>query len=77
LRAALPGIQVFDHSYSWDGQTLTIITLEHTAQDLPSPLASIVSIPGPPTWHTEQALRNCIPGNQVSIEFPIPPHLIA
>ena len=45
LRAAAPGFPVFALFYRWAGQTLTIITLEHTAQDLPSRLASIVSNP--------------------------------
>jgi Plasmid stabilisation system protein. len=44
LRAAVPGFAVFALFYRWDGQTLTVITLEHTAQDLPSRLASIISI---------------------------------
>jgi plasmid stabilization system protein ParE len=43
LRAAVPGFSVFALFYRWDGQTLTIITLEHTAQDLPSRLAAILS----------------------------------
>jgi plasmid stabilization system protein ParE len=43
LRAALPGFPVFGLFYRWDGQTLTIITLEHTAQDLPPRLAKILS----------------------------------
>ncbi len=46
LRAAIPGFPVFALFYRWDGQKLTIITVEHTAQDLPSRLASIVSTPG-------------------------------
>ena len=45
LRVAVPGFPVFALFYRWDGQTLTVITLEHTAQDLPSRLASIISIP--------------------------------
>ena len=45
LRATVPGFTVFALFYRWDGQTLTIITLEHSAQDLPSRLADIVSIP--------------------------------
>jgi len=49
VRAAVPGFPVFALFYRWDGQTLTIITLEHTAQDLPSRLASIVSTPSQPT----------------------------
>jgi hypothetical protein len=49
LRAALPGFPVFALFYRWDGQTLTLITLEHTAQDLPSRLASMVSTPSQPT----------------------------
>jgi plasmid stabilization system protein ParE len=43
LRCALPGFSVFALFYRWDGQTLTVITLEHTAQDLPSRLAGILS----------------------------------
>lgn len=49
LRASVPGFSVFALFYRWDGQTLTVITLEHTAQDLPSRLASIVSNPKQPT----------------------------
>lgn len=45
LRTSVPGFSVFALFYRWDGETLTVITLEHTAQDLPSRLASIVSIP--------------------------------
>jgi plasmid stabilization system protein ParE len=45
FRASVPGFTVFALFYRWDRQTLTIITLEHTAQDLPSRLASIVSNP--------------------------------
>lgn len=45
LRASVPGFSVFALFYRWDGQTLTVITLEHTAQDLPSRLASLVSKP--------------------------------
>jgi len=45
LRIAVPGFPVFAVFYRWDGQTLTVITLEHTAQDLPSRLAGIVSMP--------------------------------
>lgn len=44
LRTAVPGFAVFALFYRWDGQTLTVITLEHTAQDLPSRLADIASI---------------------------------
>ncbi len=44
-RIAMPGFAVFALFYRWDGQTLTVITLEHTAQDLPSRLASILSGP--------------------------------
>jgi plasmid stabilization system protein ParE len=43
LRLSLPGFPVFALFYRWNGQTLTVITLEHTAQDLPSRLASLVS----------------------------------
>jgi plasmid stabilization system protein ParE len=43
LRVGLSGFRVFALFYRWDGQTLTVITVEHTAQDLPSRLAGIVS----------------------------------
>ena len=43
LRVALPGFPVFAVFYRWDGQTLTVITLEHAAQDLPARLAGIIS----------------------------------
>jgi len=36
LRIAVPGFRVFALFYRWDGQTLTVITLEHVAQDLPT-----------------------------------------
>ena len=49
LRLSVPGFSVFSLFYPWDGQTLTVITLEHTAQDLPSRLASIVSHSRQPT----------------------------
>ena len=45
LRASVPGFTVFALFYRWDGGTLTVITLEHTAQDLPSRLASMASNP--------------------------------
>ena len=45
LRASVPGFSVFAVFHCWDGETLTVITLENTAQDLPSRLASIVSHP--------------------------------
>ncbi len=48
LRASVPGFSVFALFYRWDGETLTVITLEHTAQDLPSRLASLVSNPRQP-----------------------------
>src|SRR5436190_24229469 len=43
LRISVPGFPVFALFYRWDGQTLTVITLEHTAQDLPPQLAAILS----------------------------------
>jgi plasmid stabilization system protein ParE len=43
LRIAVPGLPVFALFYRWDGRTLTVITLEHTAQDLPPRLARILS----------------------------------
>ena len=45
LRVAVPGFPVFAVFYRWDGRTLTVITLEHTAQDLPSRLADMLSQP--------------------------------
>ena len=45
LRIAVPGFPVFALFYRWDGQTLTVITLEHTAQDLPSRLAGLLTAP--------------------------------
>jgi hypothetical protein len=45
LRVTVPGFPVFALFYRWDGQTLTVIALEHTAQDLPSRLAGILSAP--------------------------------
>jgi hypothetical protein len=45
LRVTVPGFPVFGLFYRWDHQTLTVITLEHTAQDLPSRLAGILSEP--------------------------------
>src|SRR5215472_899813 len=38
LRVAVLGFPVFSLFYRWDGRTLTVITVEHTAQDLPSRL---------------------------------------
>ena len=43
LRISVPGFAVFAVFYRWDGQTLTLITLEHTAQNLPARLAAILS----------------------------------
>ena len=43
LRVTVPGLPIFALFYRWDGRTLTVITLEHTAQDLPSRLAGILS----------------------------------
>jgi len=43
LRVSVPGFAVFALFYRWDGQTLAVITLEHTAQDLPARLAAILS----------------------------------
>ena len=42
LRIAVPGFPVFALFYRWDGQTLTVITLEHAAQDLPARLANLL-----------------------------------
>jgi len=43
LRVAVPAFPVFALFYRWDGKTLTVITLEHTAQDLPARLAGLLS----------------------------------
>ena len=43
LRVSVPGFAVFALFYRWAGQTLTLITLEHTAQDLPARLAEVLS----------------------------------
>jgi plasmid stabilization system protein ParE len=43
LRVAVPGFPIFALFYRWDGSTLTVITVEHTAQDLPARLAGIIS----------------------------------
>lgn len=45
LRASVPGFSVFALFYRWDGQTITLITVEHTAQDLPARLARLVAKP--------------------------------
>ena len=45
LRVAVPAFPIFALFYRWDGHTLTLITLEHTAQDLPSRLAALLSSP--------------------------------
>jgi plasmid stabilization system protein ParE len=43
LRATIPGFSIFAVFYRWDASTLTVITVEHTAQDLPARLAAVVS----------------------------------
>jgi plasmid stabilization system protein ParE len=43
LRVPVPGFSVFAVFYRWNGRTLTVITLEHTAQDLPSRVADVLS----------------------------------
>jgi plasmid stabilization system protein ParE len=48
-RMSVPGFSVFALFYRWDGQALTVITLEHTAQDLPARLANLVAAPRPPS----------------------------
>jgi plasmid stabilization system protein ParE len=45
LRVPVPGFPVFVIFHRWDGKTLTVITLEHAAQNLPSRLAAILSNP--------------------------------
>ncbi len=43
FRVAVPGFSIFALFYRWNGRTLTVITVEHTAQDLPARLAGVVS----------------------------------
>jgi plasmid stabilization system protein ParE len=45
LRFSVPGFALFALFYRWDGETLTVITVEHTAQNLPARLATIASAP--------------------------------
>jgi plasmid stabilization system protein ParE len=45
LRVSVAGFAVFALFYRWSGHTLTVITLEHTSQDLPSRIAEILSRP--------------------------------
>jgi plasmid stabilization system protein ParE len=45
LRVAVPGFPVFALFYKWDGLAVTVITVEHTAQDLPSRLAGLLPRP--------------------------------
>jgi plasmid stabilization system protein ParE len=45
FRVAVPGFPVFALFYRWNGHTLTVITLEHSAQDLPTRLAALLSAP--------------------------------
>jgi plasmid stabilization system protein ParE len=45
LRVALPHFPIFAVFYRWDGKFLTVITLEHTAQDLPARVAALLSAP--------------------------------
>ena len=47
LRVSVRGFPVFAVFYRWNGHTLTVITLEHTAQDLPSRVAGILSAGSP------------------------------
>jgi len=42
LRLTVPGFATFAVFYRWDEELLTVITLEHTAQDLPSRLATLL-----------------------------------
>lgn len=45
LQASVPGFGVFALFYRWSEDSLTIITIEHSKQDLPSRLAGIVGRP--------------------------------
>jgi plasmid stabilization system protein ParE len=42
LRISVRGFPVFALFYRWNGQALTVITLEHSAQDLPARLAAVL-----------------------------------
>lgn len=46
LRTSVPGFPIFSIFYRSERQTLTLITVEHTAQDLPARLASILAKSG-------------------------------
>jgi plasmid stabilization system protein ParE len=43
LRLQVSGFSTFAVFYRWNGQTVTVITIEHTAQDLPARIAAIIS----------------------------------
>ncbi|MGZ8898640.1 MAG: type II toxin-antitoxin system RelE/ParE family toxin [Limisphaerales bacterium] len=42
-RMSVPGFPVFSVFYRWSEDAVTLITIEHSKQDLPSRLASIVT----------------------------------
>ena len=43
LRVSVNGFRTFAVFFRWKGEVLTIISLEHTAQDLPARLAGILA----------------------------------
>lgn len=47
-RMAVPGFQVFALFYRCDAEVITLVTVEHAAQDLPARLAGILAQPRVP-----------------------------
>lgn len=47
LRMSVPGFTVFALFYRYDGEVIRLITVEHTAQDLPARMAAILLQPEP------------------------------
>jgi plasmid stabilization system protein ParE len=45
LRVSVPEFPIFALFYRWNGQTLTVITIEHAAQNLPARLAAVLFAP--------------------------------
>ena len=43
LRASVPGFGIFAVFYRWTEDSVTLITIEHCKQDLPSKLAKVVA----------------------------------
>jgi hypothetical protein len=43
VRRSVPGFSVFSVFYRWNDDSVTLITIEHSKQDLPSRLAKLVT----------------------------------